>query len=239
MFRGSALSTTIAAVVVGLTVGTVGPAAAKDRATPAAGCSGADTVVTPRSVEPAARAVRCLLEAERAARQLPAYRQSGPLATAARRHASDMARSDYFGHVSRDGRKLCDRVRATGYLRGSKRRYRLGETLVYGIKVDATPARLVANLLRSTAHRRLLLNADFRDVGVGLAAGLPLSGDRRDGATVVVDLGRRIANTEKSFKGAKACTGTTGRSDRRRVRLTPAFCVSWRQACMPMHSFPR
>lgn len=171
----------------------------------APGCAGADVRTTAETLAAATAALRCLLDAERVANGLPPYRTSSPLQKAATSHAKDLVRQQYFSHVSRSGRKLCDRVRATGYLRGSKRRYHLGETLVYGINADSTPARLAANLLASAAHRRLLLLRDLRDLGVGLAPGLPLAGDTRAGATVVIDLGRRITNSSKSFKGAKTC----------------------------------
>lgn len=206
MRRRSVLPATLLAVAAVV----AGPAVARDAAAPV--CAAADVRTTVQTLEETTSALRCLLQAERAARDLPAFRPSGPLRTAARRHAADMARHGYFGHVSRDGRTVCDRVRATGYLRGSKRRYHLGETLVYGINGDSTPARLAANLLASAAHRRLLLRAELRDLGVGLVPGLPLAGDRRPGATVVIDLGRRVTNRSGSFKGAKTCATRSSRT---------------------------
>jgi len=175
-------------------------------------CTNTDRRATSDNLTDTAAAVLCLLQAQRAERALPRYLVTSPLGQAAAGHAEDMVRNGFFGHVSSDGRRLCDRVRSSGYLKGSKRRYHLGETLVYGINKDSTPAALATNLLASAKHRRLLLKADLRDIGVAVAFGLPFEGDTRSGATVVVDLGRRITNRSRSFKGAKACVTSRKRT---------------------------
>jgi uncharacterized protein YkwD len=203
MLRRIALATALAGGLFLPTANAADPPAA-----PA--CAGVDVPTTAGTVSAGTVALRCLLQAERRARDLPAYRPTAALDKAAGRHARDMAANDYFSHVSRSGRTLCTRVRATGYLRGSKRRYHLGETLAFGIRADSSPARLMASLLASAPHRRLLLNRDLRDLGVGLADGLPREGDQRPGATVVINLGRRVPATAKRFQGAKSCQGRSG-----------------------------
>ena len=57
--------------------------------------------------------------AERRRHGLRRLRVSRPLSRAARRHARDMVRSHYFGHVSRSGRDVVDRVASTAYGRGA------------------------------------------------------------------------------------------------------------------------
>ncbi len=186
---------------------TLGVASSSGASDPGA-CPGADVRTTTDNAVQATSTIFCLLEQERADRRLPTFRRRSSLDRAALLHGKDMVRNGFFGHVSSDGSRLCDRVRKARYLRGSKRRYHLGETIVFGINRSSTPAVLYANLLKSSAHRRLLLKRDFREIGVAVVAGLPVEGDTRPGATVVVDLGRRVANSAKAFKGAKTCVSS-------------------------------
>lgn len=135
------------------------------------------------------RAVRCLINRRRARRDLPRLTGARRLTRAAQRHARDMARHAYFAHASRDGRTAVDRIRETGYLRGA-RAWTVGEVLAWGSKRRSTPEATVRAWMRSRPHRRVILAPVFRDVGVGLARGLPVSG-RPAGGTFVAELGRR------------------------------------------------
>ena len=109
----------------------------------AAGCRGAGA--RPAAAPGLRRAVLCLVNhalataASAAARRTPAR----PRRT---RHAADMARHDYFGHVSRSGAARSPRPR-----RGLARRRRRGHRL--GLRRAATPARHVAAWMPAAAPR--------------------------------------------------------------------------------------
>lgn len=83
------------------------------------------------------------------------------LATAAQRHATDMASNNYFSHVSRNGASFGARIRSAGY------RYRLAaENIAAG---QLSPEEVVATWMNSPAHRANILNCRLREIGVGFS----------------------------------------------------------------------
>jgi len=81
------------------------------------------------------------------------------LTRAAQKHAEDMAASDFFSHISADGRTLADRVDAVGY------HYRLvGENIAAGFE-DALE--VVDSWMESEEHRKNILNCEFEETGIG------------------------------------------------------------------------
>jgi uncharacterized protein YkwD len=134
-------------------------------------------------------AVRCLVNDIRASHGLVRLQRSGLLDVAARRHGADMVRRRYFAHDSPDGRTVEDRVRSAGYLRGSAA-WSLGENLGWGTGAMSTPAAIVQAWMSSPPHRAVILNGRYRQIGVGIVAGLPVDvGD--EGATYVLETGAR------------------------------------------------
>ncbi len=127
----------------------------------------------------------CLLNAERAQRGLAPLRANRTLGRAARRHARDMVRRRFFSHVSPNGATVDDRVRRAGY-RGCRR---TGETIAWGTGPDAAPAAVVQVWMASPDHRRVILDPNFRDIGLGVAMGSPQGSG--GGATVTVDFALR------------------------------------------------
>jgi uncharacterized protein YkwD len=88
---------------------------------------------------------------------------SDALFRAARSHARDMARRNYFEHASRDGRTPKDRVQAEGY------RLRLtGENIAFG---PETAAEVVAGWLGSPGHCANMMDPRFVDMGAAVAKG--------------------------------------------------------------------
>ncbi len=85
------------------------------------------------------------------------------LGNAAQGHSTDMAVNNYFSHTSLDGRTFVDRVKAQGYSFSS-----LGENIAAG---QPTPAQVVAAWLNSAGHCKNIMNAKFRDIGIGRATG--------------------------------------------------------------------
>ena len=148
------------------------------------------------------RQIRCLLNARRARARLAPLRYDRCLDRAAERHARDMVRRRYFAHTSRGGRTLTQRARAAGYLPRAGG-WRLGENLAWGSGRSATARSTVRGWLHSPPHRRNVLAAGFRDVGVAVVRGAPLprarmTGARGTTATIVVEFGARSGRACRS-----------------------------------------
>lgn len=101
------------------------------------------------------------------------------LATAAQRHADDMAANDYFSHNSRNGATFTTRLRNAGY------RYRLAaENLAAG---QTTPEEVVASWMNSPSHRANILNCRLQNIGIGYG----VNGNSSYGTYWVQDMGVR------------------------------------------------
>jgi uncharacterized protein YkwD len=157
----------------------------------AARCQGAKAQPGEASIKTLRNATRCLLNRKRAAHGLGRTSGNGNLTSAATGHSRDMVRNRFFSHTSRNGDDLGDRVRESGYLRGSSG-WSLGEVIAWGSGTSATPASRVRAWMRSSGHRSVILSGRFRDIGVGLKRGSPSSGaGQRGSMTYTVDFGRR------------------------------------------------
>jgi uncharacterized protein YkwD len=183
-------STTIAVMLFA----TAADAARPVRATPvrAAPCTGTDIPAEAQDPAAAARAIGCLINAERARRHLVAVVPEGHLGRAAARHSEAMMRTGVFDHRVPGEAALGARVRATGYL-AHARRSRLAEALACGTDDEATPGALVAALLASPPHRAILLDPGFRQYGIGLMAGIPdPEASEIPGATLTLTFGQVV-----------------------------------------------
>jgi uncharacterized protein YkwD len=88
---------------------------------------------------------------------------SEKLYRAARGHARDMARHNYFEHQGRDGRSPKDRVEGEGY------RLRLtGENIAFG---PESAAEVVKGWLGSPGHCANIMDPRFREMGVAVSVG--------------------------------------------------------------------
>ena len=148
-------------------------------------CPGGADVPAPGAVERTAEAVGCVINEERARRGRRRLRLQANLQRAAGLHSRDMVRRSYFSHTSLEGRTFVTRVR--GYTHGFV--WKIGETLAWGSGGSGSPEAIVQAWLQSATHRRVMLDTDYREVGIGVAAGLPLSNDA--GATFTADYGVR------------------------------------------------
>ena len=153
-----------------------------------AGCASASADPGATTLGPAASAIVCLVNGERRQRGLPRVRASRQLGRAAVAHSRDMVARRFFGHVSPEGETVRQRVVRTGYLR--RGRGEIEETLGWGGTGFASPRQLVEVLMRSALHRQILLERRFRDIGVGLVLGAPVS-PMPGSATLTLNLGRR------------------------------------------------
>jgi uncharacterized protein YkwD len=101
------------------------------------------------------------VNAERAARGLPALRLNSELVRAAQGHACDNAKRQTYTHVSSDGSRLQNRLRRAGYA------YALAnENTGMGF---ASSQRAVDWWMNSPYHRDNILMRGTRDIGVGIA----------------------------------------------------------------------
>jgi uncharacterized protein YkwD len=191
-------------------------------ATPAAAhaCPHGDDVATALSPADRRAALLCVIGAERGARGLPAVQESSQLTVAAQRHADDMVARRFFAHVSPGRTTLAERVTVTGYTR-DRRTWELGEAIAWAQEPLDTAAQLVMAWLNSPPHRAILLDATFRDVGIGLTPGLT-DGSSTAGATAVLDFGFRSSTTLTRWRSrsATACVHTAKKSPPKRARCT-------------------
>jgi uncharacterized protein YkwD len=148
-------------------------------------CARAGNVPAQGEGEQAATATVCVLNEERASRGLSRLRSQSQLEQAAERHVRDMVRRRYFSHTTPEGITFDERLRS--YTRGY--RWGIGETLAWGRGARSTPAAIVQAWLDSPPHRRIVLDARYREIGIGVALALPVPGD--PGATFAAELGVR------------------------------------------------
>ena len=83
------------------------------------------------------------------------------LSNAAQAKALDMVHNNYWSHVSPSGRQPWQFIAAAGYSFGAA-----GENLEYGLGASS---QVVAAWMGSSEHRANVLNAQFTDVGFGIA----------------------------------------------------------------------
>lgn len=152
-----------------------------------ASCEGVNATPAVASEGQLAESSVCLLNEARSNRGLRKLRVNGRLSQAARSHTSDMVRRHYFAHVSRSGHDVVDRLRATGYIRPSTS-WIVGENLAWGTGRLSTPLNIFRAWMRSPGHRRNILTARFREIGIGVALQAPARGNRL-GATYTTTFG--------------------------------------------------
>ncbi len=138
-------------------------------------------------------ATLCLLNRERRKRGRKALKTHRSLTSTARRYGGIMVTEGFFAHVSPSGSTLRARVGRSSYLKSrSVRRWSLGENLAWGAGARATPSEIVRSWMRSPGHRRNILDRKFRDIGIGVATGVPQpAGRTARGATYVTVFGLR------------------------------------------------
>ena len=101
-----------------------------------------------------------------------------------------MVANRYFAHEGRDGSKPAERIRAAGYLSDGGA-WRIGENLAWGTGELASPKAIMAAWMNSPGHRANILMPAYREIGFGVIAGNPSSGD--GGADVRDGVRRRRA----------------------------------------------
>ncbi len=128
------------------------------------------------------KAVVCLVNRERSKRDRSRLDRNGKLEDAAQDHTDVMLAKDCFLHKCPGEPGLGHRIKRSGYTKG-RRSWRFAEDLGY----EKTPRQMVEVWLESSFNRRNMLDAGFRDLGVGAGWGAPKrSVDDTDFATYTI-----------------------------------------------------
>jgi uncharacterized protein YkwD len=159
---------------------------AADATSPAA-CAGANLAPSVAHAARARHATLCLVNHQRTRRGLRRLHTQGSLNNAAGKYARLMVAERFFDHVSPGGSTMAQRIERTSYLRHT-RAWSLGENLAWGSGGSATPAQIVNAWMHSPGHRRNILDGSFREIGIGIALGVP---NGASGATYVNEFGGR------------------------------------------------
>jgi uncharacterized protein YkwD len=138
-------------------------------------------------------ATLCLVNRERLSHGESALKADGQLQAAAQGHSDDMAAGDYFEHDGRGGSTPVSRMREAGYIFSSRIGYAVGENIAWATLGLSTPQAIVAGWMSDVGHRANILEAKFRDTGIGVSPH-PLSSlaHGQAGAIYTQDFGRII-----------------------------------------------
>jgi uncharacterized protein YkwD len=162
-------------------------APAKRRQAP---CANTNVMPAPGNLVAVRAAVLCLHNRDRGARGLPPLRENANLRRAAEGHSADMVAARYFDHTSPAGDDMVDRILRTGYARNQG--WSLGENIAWGTGSLATAVEIERAWMNSPGHRANILRRQFRDIGIGISLGAPVTdAGGLDGATYTADFGVR------------------------------------------------
>ncbi|MGH2949583.1 MAG: CAP domain-containing protein, partial [Solirubrobacteraceae bacterium] len=162
--------------------------AAGDRARAAQECADADLEPTPDNLARVRSAILCLHNQVRARDGLPAMRENARLRRAALGHSRAMVADGFFEHTTPRGVTMVDRIMRARYVRRDQG-WALGENLAWGTGSLATARGAVQAWMDSPGHRANILKRSYRELGVGVVVGVPVSDAA--GATYTVDFGVR------------------------------------------------
>ena len=137
-----------------------------------------------KSKRAAAAAMLCLVNYERQRRGIPPVRHDPRLAKVAGRHARDMVRFSFTGHVSPARGKLVTRVKRARAV-NRRRQFWVGENLGWGGSALA----IHRAWMRSSIHKKATLYRNFSRAGVGVVKGLPFGSKTRSLTYVVTFAG--------------------------------------------------
>jgi uncharacterized protein YkwD len=149
-------------------------------------CANADLEATQDNLPEIRAAILCLHNQIRAENDLPSLRENRKLRKAALGHSRHMVKDDFFEHTTPQGVTMVDRILRSRYVREDQG-WALGENLAWGTGSYGTPRGAVEAWMDSPGHRANILKRSFRDIGVGVVLGVPVSDAA--GATYTVDFG--------------------------------------------------
>ncbi len=152
-------------------------------------CVNTELIPTAANIAEVRAATLCLINRERIHDGENALIENPHLQASAQGHSEDMVARDYFSHTSPSGEAFDTRILATGYVARTQP-YELGENIDCATLYLATPAATVTAWMNSPEHRENILNGEYRESGVGIAAAAPSSfAEGETGATYTQDFG--------------------------------------------------
>lgn len=93
------------------------------------------------------------------------------LTRAARAHSQEMLDKDRASHYSSNGESVKQRLVRYGYTSSGYSYYAIGENLAWGCGSHGSPGYIFDWWMHSPDHRSNILNAKFRQVGIGARTG--------------------------------------------------------------------
>jgi uncharacterized protein YkwD len=163
-----------------IALGTSAPARAAQE------CANADVSPDGGNVDAVRAAILCLHNEIRAERGLPLLKENARLRRAALGHSTDMVSRGFFEHTTPNGVTMVERIMATRYA-SPRVGWALGENLAWGTGNLATPRSIMKAWMDSPGHRANVVKRAYREIGIGVATGVP--SDRDAGATYTADFG--------------------------------------------------
>ena len=154
----------IAAIVATAVLAAPAPAVAPARLlAPVSLCRGQSDSSAPAAVQQ--KAILCLVDFARRRARMPPLRRSPLLMRAAARKADDLVRCGQFSHTA-CGLDFTTRISEAGYRYGEA-----GENIAMGPSAVGSPRAIMLAWLRSSEHRRNLIDPGYRDQGIAMMAG--------------------------------------------------------------------
>ena len=136
-------------------------------------------------------AIKCFINRERQSRGLSNVSKDRRLQRASQQHNNTMMSKACFSHQCAGEGSLDARLRNVGYLTGGLTRWTYGENIAYGGGSYGTPRSIMKSWMKSPGHKANILNPAFREVGVGVSAGIPGKPGSK-GGLYTTDFGLRI-----------------------------------------------
>jgi uncharacterized protein YkwD len=154
-------------------------------------CENTDIAPTAANIDVVRSATLCLLNQERTSRGLTSLTENAKLRGSATSHNNNMVQSRFFEHNSPGGSTMVSRIRKAGYMRNASS-WAVGENLAWGTGPLSTAAETQAAWMRSPGHRANIMRARYREVGIAIALGVPVTlSVAQLGATYTTDFGYR------------------------------------------------
>jgi uncharacterized protein YkwD len=178
----------VAAMVAVAVLAAPAATASEERALASQQCADADLEPSPDNLDRVRAAIVCLHNEVRAEHGLPALREHARLRRAAVGHSRDMVADRFFEHTTPAGVTMVERILRARYVRRNQG-WALGENLAWGTGSLATARGAVRAWMGSPGHRANILRRTYRELGVGIVLGVPVSDAA--GATYTVDFGVR------------------------------------------------
>ncbi len=149
-------------------------------------CAGVAAMPAAGALNATANATLCLLNEQRAEHDLRPLKLDAKLAVAAKGHSADMVKRSYFSHTAPGNVTFATRILRTHFASGAAR-WTIGENLAWGSGTTASPAAIVKMWMHSPEHRANILDPAYREIGIGIARGVPTG--HATGATYTTDFG--------------------------------------------------